>query len=77
MAALRALQADITTLAVDARNLRDSRQFHRTLRQIQRDGSSIHGGLLSLKTDPHPREYRWRPVGAEETRESVASVKAT
>jgi hypothetical protein len=48
-----------------------------TLGQITCNGSSMHFGLLSLNTDPHSREYRWRLLGAEKTGESIPSLQPT
>ncbi|MGC4090829.1 MAG: hypothetical protein QM756_23740 [Polyangiaceae bacterium] len=38
-----------------------------TLGQINCNGSSMHFGLLSSKTDPHPHEHRYRLLGDEKT----------
>lgn len=48
-----------------------------TLGKINDNGSSMHFGLLSSMTDPHPHEHRWRLFGAEKTGESIPSVKPT
>ena len=48
-----------------------------TLGQINCNGSSMHFGLLSLKTDPHPHEHRQRQLGAEKTGESIPSFHRT
>ena len=48
-----------------------------TLGQINGNGSSMHFGLLSSKTDPHPHEHRLRLLGAEKTGESIPSVNLT
>ena len=50
-------------------------QLEDTLGQINGNGSSMHFGLLSLKTDPHPHEHRWRQFGAKKTGESIPSFK--
>ena len=47
-----------------------------TLGQINCNGSSMHFGLLSSKTDPHPHEHRHRLFGDEKTGESIPSVNA-
>jgi hypothetical protein len=46
-----------------------------TLDQINGNGSSMHFGLLSSKTDPH--EHRQRQLGAEKTGESIPSLQPT
>jgi hypothetical protein len=45
-----------------------------TLGKINGNGSSIHFGLLSLKTDTHPHEHRLRQFGAEKMGESIPSI---
>jgi len=47
-----------------------------TFGQINSNGSSMHFGLLSSKTDPHPHEHRHRLLSDEKTGESIPSVKA-
>ena len=51
----------------------DNGNLEYTLGQINRNGSSMHFGLLSSKTDPHPHEHRQRQLGAEKTGESIPS----
>src|SRR6185369_11307480 len=48
-----------------------------TLGQINCNGSSMHFGLLSSKTDPHPHEHRHRLLGDEKTGESIPSINRT
>jgi hypothetical protein len=48
-----------------------------TLGQINCNGSSMHFGLLSSKTDPRPHEHRYRLFGDEKVEESIPSVNRT
>lgn len=51
------------------------RELKNTFGKINGNSSSIHFGLLSLKTDPHPHEHRLRQFGAKKTGESIPSLK--
>jgi hypothetical protein len=56
-------------------NWQDATGFSLLFHAIFRRRFTIHFGLLSLDTDPHAYEYRWRLLSAKTTGESIPSFK--